>query len=103
MTEPIPEDYYLKPIEPDQATKDLIKDEAEQWFKNLPWMESYKFQLVKEGYIAGATVWAEKLKQERNKAQELYNYIENVTKGTIHQHSPHTQDLLRYLKDKSHE
>ena len=36
-----------------------------------------------------------------SKAQELYNYIEMVTLGTIHQHSPHTQDLLRYLKKES--
>src|SRR5688500_18020975 len=33
----------------------------------------------------------------KGRFRELINYIENVTKGTVHQYSPHTQDLLRYL------
>jgi hypothetical protein len=32
--------------------------------------------------------------------RELINYIQNVTKGTIHEHSPHTQDLLRFLNSE---
>jgi hypothetical protein len=32
--------------------------------------------------------------------RELINYIQNVTKGTTHEHSPHTQDLLRFLNSE---
>jgi hypothetical protein len=33
--------------------------------------------------------------------QGLYNYIYGVTKGTVHEHSPHTQDIMRALQSPS--
>lgn len=40
------------------------------------------------------------IKIEADKIRGLINYIENVTKGTVHQYSPHAQDILRYCKGK---
>lgn len=59
MTEPI-----------DQATKDLIEKEAEEYGYDIP--------SAVQGYVRGATVWAEKLKQLETQSHDQVRIIQHL-------------------------
>lgn len=94
MTEPI-----------DQATKDLIEKEAKDIADKKWFFKENADRAFKTGYIAGATVWAEKLKQERALIKELVDGLKDIEIN--HPQPFHIQNkiesLIQKAKDKSHE
>lgn len=64
-------------------TEDRIEKDAEKWLKELPWMESWKFDLVKEGYITGATAERNKTIDEAINAMKLKGFSPEDYNGDI--------------------
>jgi hypothetical protein len=97
---PIPAQNHL----PDTTDKIFPQEGVEYDWPGT--MKKQKFPFLdggwKDGYILSlpeTTASGDTAKQGR-RYRELINYIQNVTKGTIHEHSPHTQDLLRFLNSE---
>lgn len=63
----------------DQATKERIKNEALNSDDDIS--DPIERQKYIDGYIAGATIWAEQLKQEKNKIVDdcIYTFAEWLT------------------------
>lgn len=64
------------------ADKTRIEIEKEADLRARKWLE-VQYTCAKTEYIAGATVWAERLKQERNKAiDEAINEFSRIGGGS---------------------
>jgi hypothetical protein len=62
--------------------KQRIEKDADEWFKNLRWTESYKEPLIKESYIAGATTELERseklLEEYKEKNREAFQILKEL-------------------------
>lgn len=96
----------INPIEPmtepiDQATKNLIEKEAEEYAPDEHWINQDSYL----GYIAGATVWAGKLKQKEEAIKEKDTWIseERRISTELGNKLYELEEKLRQLETQSHD